>query len=333
MHPRLRAPVSMLLVLATASAPLLAFAGPAEDKATARELATAGIALEEKGDCKGAIDKLERAETLFHAPPHLQHLARCYTKLGRLVDATEAWRKLTLEALPPTAPDVFKAAVAEAQVELPKIEPRLAHLTIKPAATYEGLEVTVDGKKWPSAALDVSRVIDPGKHDVHATASAHADFDKSITLPEGGTDTVEIKLQPGTPSTAASVVPTSSASTNPTTDKPGMGGLRVTGLVAAGVGAAMLIGGTFTGLSAKSKFNEVESACPNKRCPAGYDLAGNQSSVKSLERTTNILLIGGGVLAVAGLAIFVFAPSPGTGVALQASPNVGGAHISLSGSF
>jgi len=331
MHQRLRAPLSALLVVTMALAPLAVFAGPAEDKATARELAKIGIDLEEKGDCKGAIDKLERAESLFHAPPHLQHLARCYTKLGRLVDATEAWRKLTLETVPPSAPDVFKAAVAEAQTELPKIEPRLAHLTIKPVESYAGLEVSVDGKIWPSAALDVSRVIDPGKHDIHAKAPSHADWDKSVTLNEGGSETVEIKMAAAT-TTTASVAP--SASTAPTNDtRKGMGTLKTVGLVAASVGAVALIGGAFTGVATKSKFDSLESSCPNKRCPAGYDLTGQENSIRSLEKTTNILLIGGGALALTGLALFLFAPAPKSTVSVSATPLAGGAHFGLSGSF
>ena len=50
----------------------------------------------------------------------------------------------------------------------------------------------------------------------------------------------------------------------------------------------------------------------------------------------NVLLIGGGVLAAAGIGLFLFSPSHEASkgsVSLQISPGIQGGHVSLSGSF
>ena len=58
-----------------------AFAQSAADKATARQLASEGIELYQKGSYAEALDKLERAEALFDAPVHLLYIARTQAKL------------------------------------------------------------------------------------------------------------------------------------------------------------------------------------------------------------------------------------------------------------
>jgi pentatricopeptide repeat protein len=341
-----RRPLALLLAVSLATAPVIVqtrtFAGEAEDKATARDLAKEGIAAEEAGDCVVAIDKLERAEKLFHAPIHLQHLARCYSKQGRVVEASEVWRKLSLENLPPNAPQLFKDAVTEAKTELPKVEARIAHLTISVKGTYPDLAVTMDGKPIPTAALDVSRATDPGQHAIRATATGFAPAEATVTLKDGESNSVKLELSPGTGGggDAGIVEPTTDAA--PPSDAS-LGGdqtpskfpWRTAGLVVAGVGGAMLIGGVITGLAAKSKFKDLEDKCPDRKCQPGYDLSGAQSSVRTLQTTTNILLIGGGVLAVAGITTFLLTPSPkkNATVAVQFAPIFGGGHVELTGSF
>lgn len=336
----------MLLAVTIAAAPLAALAGPAEDKATARELAKEGIAAEQKGDCTTAIDRLERAESLFHAPPHLQFLARCYGKVGRLVDATETWRKLTLEPLPANAPPAFKDAIAEAKLELPKLEPRLGHLTLKAAEKYDGFAAEVDGKAWPAAALDVPRIIDPGKHVIRARATGYKTSEESVDIGEGKSESVTLTLEPGTDpggtppvastSASATAAPSVTTTASTTADHPPTGSspLKTAGFVTLSVGVAALAGGVVVGLIGTSKFNSLKADCTApKRC---VDSAQRADEVDRLELTANILYATGGILAAAGLTMVLFAPSgkrSAPPVALQFSPGPSGGHVSLTGSF
>lgn len=331
----------MLLAIAIATAPFAqALAGPAEDKATARELAKEGIAAGEQGDCATAIDRLERAESLYHAPPHLQYLARCYTKVGRLVDATETWRKLTLESLPPNAPPAFKDAITEAQAELPKIEPRLARLTVRSATKYEGLSVEVDGKAWPSAALDVPRVIDPGTHVLKAKATGFKTTEQSIALAEGKSDSVTITLEAGSdPGPAPSTSASSSAKPLPSTSvtpSSGLGPVQVAGLVTAGVGVLGLAAGGVSWLIGNSKYSKLKSDCPIQDKCTIPDLEQRKSSIQTYGIAATVFAISGGVLAAAGLGMTLFG-SPkktnGSAVGLVVTPFPNGGHVTLTGSF
>jgi hypothetical protein len=346
-------PTAFILAVTMAAAPFAAFAGPAEDKATARELAKEGIAAEQKGDCATAIDRLERAESLYHAPPHLQFLARCYGKVGRLVDAAETWRRLTLEPIPANAPPAFKDAMAEAKAELPKIEPRLGHLTLKAAQKYDGFAAEVDGKAWPAAALDVPRIIDPGKHLIRARATGYKTTESSVDVGEGKSESVTLTLEAGvdpggvppvasttastnaTATAAPSVTAVPTATTTATTDPPrGSSPVKTIGFVTFSVGVAALAGGVVVGLIGTSKFNSLKADCTlPKRC---VDASQRADAVDRLELTANVLYATGGILAAAGLTMVLLAPSrkdTPPPVALQFSPAPSGGHVLLTGSF
>src|SRR5690606_8120785 len=91
-------------------APSLVHAQSAEDKAAARTLGTEGIKLANAGDCESAIDKLARAEALYHAPTILGRLGECQVALGKLVEGTENLNRVIREPLPANAPVAFKQA-------------------------------------------------------------------------------------------------------------------------------------------------------------------------------------------------------------------------------
>lgn len=300
-----------------------AVAGPDEDKATARELALAAIQAEKSGDCKTAIAKLEKAEKLFHAPPHLQYLARCYAKTGKLVASAETYRKLSVEVVPDDAPPPYKTAVTEAQEELPKVEARLGRLHIAAAEAYPELTIEVDGQAWPSAALDVPRVIDPGPHVVRSRAKGFSPSETPVEVPEGGTIKVDVKLQK----------PKALPPPPPTPAPPPSDTLRTVGVVGVVTGGALLVGGVVTGLLARSKFQSLQSDCPADRCPFdGGTLDSRKSSIRTLSMTTTILLVAGPTLAAGGLALVLFAPkNSNTSAQLQAGPHA--FHVSLTGTF
>jgi hypothetical protein len=250
------------------------------------------------------------------------------------VDATETWRKLTLESLPPNSPQAFKDAQTEAQTELPKLEPRLGRLTIKTKQKYDELVIEVDGKAWPTAVIGVPRVIDPGKHAVSAHAAGFGKSDQDVEVDEGKSAEVTIALAP-----VASAAPTTSASTSASSSPPpsSPGPWKTVGLVAGGTGVAMVIGGVVTGLIGKSKVDQLDKDCggPRESCKAP-NLESRKDTIRTFQTTTNVLLIGGGVLAVAGVGLFLLSPSSETSkgsVSLQISPGIQGGHVSLTGSF
>jgi hypothetical protein len=79
--------------------------------------------------------------------------------------------------------------------------------------------------------------------------------------------------------------------------------LRTVGFVVGGVGVAALVGGVVTGLMTRSKEDDARSECRGIYCPESTQ--ADFDSAKSLATITNVLFIGGGVLAATGVTLVV----------------------------
>ncbi len=187
-----RASLCLRLALACAVAgelpmlPATAHAQSAGDKATARQLATAGIKFYQQSQYDEALDKLKRAQALYEAPVHLLYIARCQVKLGQLVEGAESYRKLVRTELDASAPDVFRSAVADGEKELAEVEPRIPSLTISvDPSSAAGLEIKLDGEPVSSAVLGVERPVNPGERTVTAEAPGFLTAEASTSLAEG----------------------------------------------------------------------------------------------------------------------------------------------------
>lgn len=172
-----------------------AFAQSAEDKATARELASEGIRRLKNGDAAGALVKLEKAQALYDAPVHLLYIARAHVDLGQLVEGAETYRLLARAKLAEDAPTVFHDAQREGEKELASLEPRIARLTVEvtPEDAAE-LSVVIDGKSIKVAALGVARATNPGHHVVTVQAPGYEPVERQLDLAEGKSATVSVEL-------------------------------------------------------------------------------------------------------------------------------------------
>ncbi len=192
---RLRAGIAAtLLCLHLPAAP--AGAQSAADKATARQLAIEGVEAFRKKDYAGALGKLSRAQNLYDAPVHLIYIARASARLGELVEAAEAYRKLVRTRLGADAPDAFREAVENGKKELPQLEPRIPKLRIDvEPADIEGLEVKVGESQVPVAALGANRPTNPGDLVITASAPGYTEGKQTLKLAEGETKAVKLVLE------------------------------------------------------------------------------------------------------------------------------------------
>ncbi len=276
-----------------------------EQVATARQLAIQGIDAVENGRCQDGAPLLERAESLHHASVHLQYLARCRAKDGKLVAATELWRRIIRDGAPPDASPVVKAALTEANTELARTLPRLASTTMRSAQAYDQLSLTLDGEPLPANIVGAPQVVDPGAHDLIAKAPGFAPWTKHWTVAEGGAATFIIALEPSTSDAVAngSSPADSGASRGPSWLTP-------TGWVTASVGAATLIAGTVTWLARNNRRSDLEHKCPDEVCTVGAyknaaDMDSAKSSVQTLTTATNVLMISGAVVLAGGVTLIV----------------------------
>lgn len=91
--------------------------------------------------------------------------------------------------------------------------------------------------------------------------------------------------------------------------------------IVAGVGGAMVVAGAITGGIALGERSTLDQQCPLQLCPAGFDSQGRQSTVESLAITTDVLLIGGGVITATGIVLgLVFGLDRTEAIAPDATP-------------
>jgi hypothetical protein len=201
----IRLSLSTILLLGTAATATsgVALADPNNptdsDRAAARPFAIDGLEKVRAGNCREAIASLEKAEALVHAPTTAVPLAQCQIQLGHLVTGTEILQRVVNEPLAPNAPPAFIESKREARGILDAATPRIAKLRIHVDAPGGGvpqnLEVLVDNQRVPLVLLDNDRPTDPGQHHVVVRQPGGSSAEMDVSLAEGQTTSVSLRLQ------------------------------------------------------------------------------------------------------------------------------------------
>jgi hypothetical protein len=253
---------------------------PALDATRARELFREALALEAAGDYATALSKLQQVATFKTTAQVSFNLGVCHEKLGKLVVALGHYRIALADAEQDPA---LKKVATEASNAIAELEPKIPSLTIRRGANADDATVKVDGKEVVSAAIGSPMLVDPGTHNVEATASGFEPFKKQVKLGQGEKADLELALKPSSggnpaPTTApsASSAPTATASasgdTQPPVPQPGSGGssgLKAAGWVAIGVG---VVGGVLSGVfysKRSAAISDLNSMCGSDKqsCP------------------------------------------------------------------
>lgn len=189
-------------------------------KGTALALANEGIDMYRAHNYKGALEKLQAAESLAQAPMYLVYIARCQVELGQLVEGAESYRALARTNLEPGAPEASKKAVTEGKDELAALLPKLPSVRI--LVTPEGTsisEVRIDGESAPPAIVGVESPIDPGHHHLRVAAGGaptEVDFDVAT----GEKKQVPVLVVPGSGGAEGAAVPAAAAGASASSDAP-----------------------------------------------------------------------------------------------------------------
>ena len=318
--------------------------GPApatpEQIAAARSVGTEGIEAAEAGDCVRAIDRLQRAEALFHAPTTLERLGECQIAMGRIVAGTESLNRVLREPMPASPPPAFVAAQARARKALEAALPKLGQIFVhvdKPADVTP--TVHVDGELLAAALLDVDRPMDPGTHRVDATAPGYRTAESTVTVLSGRKSEVLLKLEvdpnaapppaplptppPSTTPPAASGAQSTSTPTPPS--PPSSGSSHLPAYVAFGVGGVGLLVGTVFGVMALGSKSTLDSACgADKGCPGS-----SQSDIDAVGTRATISTVGFliGAVGVATGTVLLFTAGKPTQPSVRAWLTPGSAGI------
>ncbi len=282
-----------------------AFAAGADDKAAAQALFDEGRKLVDQGKYPEACAKLESSQRLDPGAGTLLWLATCYEKNGQ---TASAWVTYTDAATASRDRHPEWASRAEARVKA--LLPTLSHLVIDVPAPPDGVVVKRDGIALDPGSYGSAMPVDPGHHSVDASAPNKLPFHKEVDVgPKGAQEKVTVSLEPApVTQTDNHTTTTTTTTTTPPPQTSSGGGMRIAGITMLGVGVAgAIVGGIFGGLAIGKK-NDATPNCTSdfSRC----NTAGKASVDDAMTFATisTIGIIAGGVLAAAGLTVFLLAP-------------------------
>lgn len=312
-----RTSVALLtLAAALALAPRAAAEPTDAERALARTLFADGRALVKDGRHAEACPKLAESQRLDPGVGTLFNLADCYEATGRTASAWAAFSEVA--DLAHLAGHADREAVAKARAA--SLAPRLARVRVRaPEPVPTGLEVQLDDRPLPAAALGSDLPVDPGAHVVTAKAPGKRAFRGELRIPDEAKvlivdvppledDVVPVpapRADAPLPIEPAPPVEPAPARDDASGERPwqkpvalGAGGL---GAVALGVGAAF-------GLAASASWSDAQPACPGNVCSeegrARWDDARGQATASTA------FFVTGAVLVAAGAVLYFTAPPP-----------------------
>jgi hypothetical protein len=297
---------------------LFALPARADDRATAQELFQQGKDLLAAGQTAQACTKFAAAAELVSTAGVRLNLASCYEKIGR---TASAWTRYD-EALTIAERSGDTAAAAFARDAKAALSPRLSYLaiTVPTEAFLAGLVVTRDGEKIPPAAWGAAIPVDPGDHQIVATAPGHDKW-STVTNVNGEKTRASISVPVLKATPAPPAPPEPVPVTSPPPAKSGMwsgpGAVqREAGLIAAGLGVVGLGVGAVFGVEMLS--NKQTASSPGY-CNTADCGSKSQSAVSDGNIATAGFAAGGGLL-VLGVALFVSAPTSPKATATRIVP-------------
>jgi tetratricopeptide (TPR) repeat protein len=261
------------------------------------------------------------------------NLATCYEHVGKLAAAWGLYRESA--ALATKAGDAKRADYANKQALV--LEPRLPKLTITPPPKLPaGLLVQRDGAPVNAGELGIALYIDPGVHEVTASAPGFEPFSRKVTLVEAKTEVLAIpdltpKPEPTKPEEGAEQLGTDTTPISPTRKYVGLG-IGGAGIVAVGVG---LVFGS-QAFSANSKAKDLcgdNLACSPENFNEGKKLIDDGRSKATI---STVLVIAGGAAVAGGIVLYITAPRARerhTAARLVPLLHETGAGIGLAGAF
>ncbi len=168
------------LALLCAVAPRHAHAESSANPAVAEALYEEARNLMKQGKLDEACPKLKQSYDLDAGGGTLLNLAECYEKQGKFASAWSSFKEAQVQA----QRDGRHERVDYAKKHIAAIEPKLSKITIEvPSdANTPGLSVQLDGAELGSAAWSVGVPIDPGPHELAASAPNKTSYDKQFEI-------------------------------------------------------------------------------------------------------------------------------------------------------
>lgn len=296
-----------------------------KDRVEAQKLAGEALDLFEAGDYEAALERFEAAHALVPAPTLLLRVARSLDKLDRMQEAAERYREVIGWELDRFAPPQHRKAREDAVPELAALLEQLPQLVVTvdgPGAG--GAAVTVDGEPLAAKELGDELPRDPGAVTLVAQVDGR-EATETVTLTRGEVTKVTLTLP------APAVETQGPAPDLAQSDGEGSEGWTIAGWSTVGLGGALLLAGLGTGVAVVVQESDLESRCPDRRCPP--EAHGDAESFDTLRSATTGLLVAGGVTAAAGVALLLLAPGDEGAAEDALTWSVGPGFVGVAGRF
>lgn len=297
---------SILAIAATLALPRIA-AAQSTDRVIAEALFREGRELMEANRLAEACPKFADSQKLDPALGTLINLALCHEKEGKTASAWAEFQEAAAEA---AAERDDREAFARKHVAALEADlPRLQLVVDATMQTLPNLEIRIDGTALGRATWTTALPVDPGKHQLAASADGKQPWTKWIDVPKGtGTTNVNVPTLEDVPVTPAPPPPPPPLPPPPVTRRDERGNTqRLVGYVVGGAGLVGLgVGGAF-GISALSFKQSRDGHCTgNNLC----DRTGvhEDTNARHAATASTVAFIAGGALLAGGVVLVLTAP-------------------------
>ena len=263
------------------------------------------------------------------------NLATCYEHIGKLASAWGLYRE-SIDAAK-KAGDSKRADYAQKQATA--LEPRLPKLAISaPVNKPAGFVVKRDGTAIDAGELGSALYVDPGTHEVVASATGYEPYKVTVTLVEGKTETLSIPPLVAKPASSEDKKPDAEQEVDTAAISAKARQRKFIALGLGGGGVVALAVGLVFGAKASSNYDDAKKLCGNDLVCSmeNFDKGKKLVSDARSAGTISTVLVGVGIAAAAAGAVVYFtapkAPERAT-ARLVPVPHEGGAGLALTGTF
>lgn len=245
------------------------------------------------GDCQNAIVAFKRALEVYpEGLGSLRNIAECEEQLGQFASARNDWwalRRATMQSNEAK----YAGWDKDAEAGYNRLENKVAKLTVKvEGKDLERVRVAVDGKPLDPRLYGVPLERDLGAHTIEATYGGVSPIVEKRTLAQGGNEVVTVRIPAST-----GLAPKADVAAPPRDEGQA---LRVGGFVAAGIGAAGLIGAGISLALRQSALSEIATKCPK------YETEPCSSTLQSVHdrgQTASLLVDVFGGVGIVGAGV------------------------------
>ncbi len=281
----------------------------AGDIETARQLYNQGVELRDKGDMKGALEKLRASHALGNTPITGVELCKTHAALSQPVEAREVC--LGVGRIPPLSGETARSQ--EARTEAARLaeeqRPKIAMVRLRITGVPQGREPTVivDGAAVPLAALGELRAVNPGHHELSARIGSGPETRSQLDIAPGETKDITLPVTAPPPDALPPPGGAPYQGDQPR-QKEHSNGLAIAGFVVGGVAVGI---GAVTGIVALSGKSDLDDKCADKICGrADHDAL---DSAKKWGTVSTVSFIVGGIGLIVGLTATLAAPRSSSG--------------------